>query len=116
MAEPIGNWIGAAVTGSIALVGGLIALVRRVYASVTREELIKVIERLEEQHEKKLEELEARHEKKIDEMRNLIKALHEDNKGARHRLRDNLAAPVNNLSQEILRLRQWLDQRDAGGR
>lgn len=110
MSEPVGSWIGAAVTASVAIIAGAWALTRRLLATVTREELAAMMEKIEDRHELVMRELEDRQEKKMDEMRRTILALHEDNKDSRHRLRDSLAAPVNKLNVEILRLRESINK------
>lgn len=115
MAEPVGSWIGAAVTAAVAIVAAAWALTRRLLSTVTRDELITMLEKMESNHEGVMRALEERHEKKIDEMRGMILTLHEDNKDSRHRLRDSLASPVNKLNVEIIRLRETLDRQRSSG-
>lgn len=107
MAEPVSTWIAA----TLSIIGGVWVLVRRLLASVTREELAAILKDLKEDNQRVLTSLEVRHEKKTDELLRTLLSLHEDNKEARHRLRDGLTAPVTDLSTEIVRLRQALDRK-----
>lgn len=89
------NWLGAAVTGTVALVTGIWALLR--YMFVTRREM-----------ELYIREAEERFEKKIDEVKQTLISLHKDNKDARHRLRNDLNHPMTTLAANFEALRQEL--------
>lgn len=91
------SWVTAAITALIAIVAGFWALMHRLF--VPRGELVTLLERLEERHDAQIEKLDQ-----------TIRALHEDNTAARHRLRDTLSAPINNLNGEIIRLRESIER------
>ena len=99
-APNVGNWIGAGVTLGIAAVAAVWALVRRLLSCISREELVDILERIED-----------RHEATIRELRKTIMNLHEDNRDARHRLRDDLQTPLTMLTTEIVRLRESMERK-----
>jgi hypothetical protein len=107
MADATPSWLGAAVTGGIAALTAIWALVRKVMSSVSREDM-----------EAYIEKLEQRFEGKVNEVKATIVGLHEDNREARHRMRNDINAPLTNLAagfealrQELIRQRQSDAQR-----
>lgn len=101
------NWIGAAVTALCAVITGFLALIRRILISVTREEMLAALKAMEDRHQA----AEDRRNAEVHELRRTILSLHEDNVGARHRLRETLASPINHLNAEIIKLRQSIEAR-----
>lgn len=109
------SWLGAAVTALCAIVAAAWVLVRRLLNSVTREELAEILEKLEDRHNDTIEKLEERHQQKIEELRSTVMAVHqtlmafhEDNRDARHRLRDDLTGPINKIYAELAQIRSQM--------
>lgn len=102
-AEQTPGWLSAAVTASIAFLGAIWALVRRVMTSVTREEVEACIGKLETRFEDRVEKLTREIEKTMGN-------LHKDNTDARHRLRDEITAPMNRVNTNLTELLKEMRQ------
>lgn len=95
MSDPTPSWLSAAITGGIAVVTAIWAFLRHMF--VTRREM-----------EDYFGQAEARFEHQVNEMKQTILELHDDNKTARHRLRNDINTPLTNLAANFEGLRQEL--------
>lgn len=102
--SPDGTWLAPILTAVVAVTGGLIALLRRVFTSVTREEMVDAIR-----------EIEARFTATMDDLKKEQLRMHEENRSARHALGNQLSTPVNNLTLELARFRQAVDEMNRRG-
>lgn len=111
------NWPALGVILSV--LGGTWVILKSFFSFATHKELAEAIDRMEKTRADSVREvevragntiqqMEGRFDVKLDEIRKTMLMLHEDNRHARHEMRDAINAPILNLGAQVSQLREYL--------
>lgn len=111
------NWSALGVVVSV--LGGTWVILKSFFSFATRKELAEAIDRLEKvrtesvrevetRADQTIQQMESRFDLKLDEIRKTMLMLHEDNRHARHEMRDAINAPIVSLGSQVSQLREYL--------